>query len=69
MNLTPQDAVAKRQLRFERKNGEWKVNGVTWEDVEATGLTQLFANPVPFSVEQWTMVNESGDGSTPSTST
>ena len=60
MKLTPEDAVAKRQLRFERKNGEWKVNGVTWEDVEATGLKLLFANPVPFSVEQWTMVNESG---------
>ncbi len=60
MELTPAMAVAKRQLRFERQSGVWKVNGVTWEDVEATGLTQLFANPVPFSVEQWTMVNESG---------
>ncbi|HET7822277.1 MAG TPA: multicopper oxidase domain-containing protein [Ornithinibacter sp.] len=60
MSLTPAMAVAKRQLRFERQSGVWKVNGVTWEDVEATGFRLLFANPVPFSIEQWTMVNESG---------
>src|SRR6478735_2072029 len=60
MDLTPAMAVAKRQLRFERQSGVWKVNGVTWDDVEATGFTLLFANPKPFSVEQWTMVNESG---------
>ena len=60
MELTPAMAVAKRQLRFERQGGEWKVNGVTWDDVEATGFKLLFANPMPFKVEQWTMVNESG---------
>jgi len=60
MELTPAMAVAKRQLRFERQSGEWKVNGVTWDDVEATGFKLLFANPMPFKVEQWTMVNESG---------
>ncbi len=60
MTLTPAMAVAKRQLRFERKNGEWTVNGVTWHDVEDSGFKLLFANPAPFSVEQWTMVNESG---------
>ena len=60
MDLTPAMAVAKRQLRFERQSGEWTVNGVTWEDVEASGFTLLFANPMPFNVEQWTMVNESG---------
>ena len=38
----------------------WTINGVSWEDVEATGFKLLFANPAPFSVEQWTMVNESG---------
>ena len=60
MSLTPAMAVAKRQLRFERQGGVWKINGVTWEDVEASGFTLLFANPAPFSVEQWTLVNESG---------
>ena len=60
MSLTPAMAVAKRQLRFARRHGVWMVNGVTWEDVEASGFKLLFANPKPFSVEQWTMVNESG---------
>jgi len=60
MTLTPAMAVAKRELRFERKHGEWVVNGVTWEDVAASGLKLLFANPQPFTVEQWTLINESG---------
>jgi spore coat protein A len=60
MSLTPQMAVARRELRLERDHGEWTVNGVTWEDVEATGFTKLFGNPQPFQVEQWTMTNHSG---------
>jgi spore coat protein A len=60
MSLTPAMAVAKRELRFERDGDQWTVNGVTWEDVEASGFTRLFANPRPFSVEQWTFRNESG---------
>ena len=60
MSLTPQMAVAKRTLRFVRDGGQWTINGVTWEDVEASGFTKLFANPRPFSVEQWTLVNDSG---------
>ena len=60
MGLTPAMAVARRQLRFGRQHGVWMVNGVTWEDVEASGLTLLFANPREFSVEEWTLVNESG---------
>jgi len=60
LDLTPAMAVAKRTLRFERDGGEWTVNGVTWEDVEASGFTKLFANPAPFTVEQWTIINNSG---------
>jgi spore coat protein A len=60
MDLTPAMAVAKRELRFERDGGQWTVNGITWEDVEATGFTKLFANPRPFTVEQWTFTNTSG---------
>ena len=60
MDLTPAMAVAKRELRFERDGGQWTVNGVTWEDVEATGFKKLFANPQPFTVEQWTFTNDSG---------
>jgi spore coat protein A, manganese oxidase len=60
MDLTPAMAVAKRSLRFERDGGEWTINGVTWKEVEATGFTKLFANPQPFTVEQWTITNHSG---------
>ena len=60
MDLTPAMAVAKRELRFERDGGQWTVNGVTWEEVEVTGFTKLFANPAPFTVEQWTFINKSG---------
>lgn len=60
MSLTPAMAVAKRELRFERDHGQWTVNGVTWQDVEASGFTKLFANPQPFDVEQWTITNDSG---------
>ncbi len=60
MDLTPAMAVAKRTLRFERQHGQWVINGVTWQDVEASGFTKLFANPQPFTVEQWTFINDSG---------
>jgi spore coat protein A len=60
MDLTPEMAVAKRELRFERHGGQWTINGITWADVEATGFKLLFGNPQPFTVEQWTIINESG---------
>ena len=60
MSLTPEMAVAKRTLRVIRDGGQWTINGVTWEDVEASGFTKLFANPKPFDIEQWTIVNEAG---------
>lgn len=60
MSLTPQMATVKRQLRFERQNGQWSINGVLWDDVERSGFTKLFGNPQPFAVEQWTIINQSG---------
>jgi spore coat protein A len=60
MDLTPGMAVAKRELKFERDHGQWTVNGVTWQDVEATGFKELFGNPQPYDVEQWTITNDSG---------
>jgi spore coat protein A len=60
MELTPQMATVKRELRFERQGGEWVVNKTTWEDVEKTDFTLLAANPQPFAVEQWVLSNHSG---------
>lgn len=60
MKLTPDMAVAKRILRVRREHGEWTINGKTWEDVEKSNFTLLFANPQRNQVEQWTIVNDSG---------
>jgi FtsP/CotA-like multicopper oxidase with cupredoxin domain len=60
MKLTPDMAVAKRILRVKRQNGEWTINDETWEDVEASGFSRCFASTQPYSVEQWTITNESG---------
>jgi spore coat protein A len=58
--LTPDMAKVKRQLRVERKNGLWTVNGETWEDVEASNFQRVFANPKPYEVEIWELTNKSG---------
>ncbi|GAB16392.1 putative multicopper oxidase [Arthrobacter globiformis NBRC 12137] len=60
MSLTPEMAVAKRVLRVKRQGGEWTINEETWEDVERSGFTRCFAVPRRNSVEQWTIINESG---------
>lgn len=60
MDLTPDMAVAKRDLKLLRKNSQWTINGVTWDDVEKSGFTKLFSNPKPYDVEQWTIINASG---------
>ncbi len=60
MNLTPDMAKVKRELRVNRANGMWNINGVTWDDVQKSGFSKLFSNPNPYDVEQWTIVNASG---------
>jgi len=60
MSLTPAMVKAKRELRVSRVNGMWKINGVTWDDVQKSGFSKLFGNPRPYDVEQWTIINASG---------
>jgi spore coat protein A len=60
MDLKPEMAKARRRLRVERKHGLWTINGETWEDVEEGGFERVFANPQPYDVEIWDLVNESG---------
>ncbi|SEN61887.1 multicopper oxidase family protein [Cryobacterium sp. TMT1-3] len=60
MSLTPAMAKIKRNLKVEKINGVWKINGTTWADVAASRFTKLFANPQPYDVEQWTITNASG---------
>jgi len=60
MELTPDMARAKRELKVERVHGLWTISGVTWGDVERSGFTKLFGNPQPYDIEQWTITNASG---------
>ncbi|MGH3335543.1 MAG: multicopper oxidase family protein [Nocardioides sp.] len=54
MPLQEADAVRTRDFRFERSNGEWTVNSVTWED----GTVR--AHPAHDDVEIWRFINNSG---------
>jgi FtsP/CotA-like multicopper oxidase with cupredoxin domain len=60
MELTAAMSTATRQLRVERKDGLWTINGVTWTDIEKSGFTKVFANPQLNAVETWEIQNTSG---------
>lgn len=50
-----------RTFRFERSNGEWQVNGVTFADVK----NRILAKPQRGQVEIWELVNGGGGWSHP----
>ena len=60
MVVSEADAVITRQLRFVRANGQWTINGQTWDDVVRSGFSQVLASPVRDSVEIWELSNPSG---------
>ena len=60
MGLTAADATRTRQLRVQRTNGMWTINGRTWEDVIASNFELLVANPKLNSTEIWEIHNDSG---------
>ncbi len=65
MKLTPAMSVATRELRLERSNGAWAVNGTTWDHIIASDFQFVEATPVidpakGFVVETWNIVNKSG---------
>lgn len=60
MRLSAKDAVRRRTMRFERKNGLWTINGTTWDDVVASGFRQVLADPGLGDVEVWTLQNNAG---------
>jgi FtsP/CotA-like multicopper oxidase with cupredoxin domain len=60
MSLTPADALRTRNFRFERKNGEWTINGTTWADVINSDFQFTIANPGFNDVEIWELENPSG---------
>src|SRR3954470_15398651 len=60
MGLTEADAMRTRQMRFERGNGHWTVNGQTWEDVVNSGYELTVANPGFEDIEIWELQNPGG---------
>ncbi len=60
MALQPEDAVRTRKFLFHRTNGEWKINGKSWKDVESSGFQFTLANPQRGDVEIWEFDNPSG---------
>jgi hypothetical protein len=69
MGLTRADAVRDpekpdqplvRNIRFERKNSHWTVNGQTWEDVVNSDYKLTIANPGQNDVEIWELENPGG---------
>jgi len=59
--LPPARSTIDRSYKFERSNGEWQVNGVTWADVE----DRVIAKPERGSVERWELINSAGGWSHP----
>jgi FtsP/CotA-like multicopper oxidase with cupredoxin domain len=60
MNLATSQSVKTRELRVERSNSMWTINGRTWEDVIRSGYKEVAANPKLGDVEIWNLVNKSG---------
>jgi FtsP/CotA-like multicopper oxidase with cupredoxin domain len=60
MNLSQTSSTKVRNMRFERTNGLWAVNGQTWDDVIASGFKSVLGNPGLGDVEVWNLQNSSG---------
>jgi spore coat protein A, manganese oxidase len=60
MALEETPGLTERYLRFERENGHWTINGLTWQDVIDSGFQATVGNPELDAVEVWTLENKSG---------
>ena len=60
MGLTASMAVRQRHFKLERSNSMWTINGVTWDQVVASGYTRTLADVAPGSIEIWNWENSSG---------
>ena len=60
MPLKESDATGAAKLQVIRKNGQWTVNGKTWEDVIASDYKFTVANPKLNEVQIWELENPSG---------
>ena len=60
MKLQASDAVKTRRFEFKRDNGQWTINGTTWQDVVDSGFQFTLAQPRRGDVEIWQFENSSG---------
>ena len=60
MDLTQTSAMKVRNIRVERSNGLWTLNGQTWDDVINSGFKSVLANPNLGDTEVWDIQNNSG---------
>lgn len=61
MPYPPNKAGIDRSFRFERNNGQWQINGVTWSQID----NRIMAKPQRGSIEVWELENRSGGWSHP----
>ncbi|MDQ1647396.1 MAG: hypothetical protein QOJ50_3580 [Cryptosporangiaceae bacterium] len=60
MDLTPTPGIKTRKFAFVRKNGQWTINGITWQDVIDSGYERVWADPGLGDTEIWEFANTSG---------
>jgi FtsP/CotA-like multicopper oxidase with cupredoxin domain len=60
MGLTEADSMRTRHFDFERKGGNWTINGTTWDDVVNSDYQHVLANPGLNDCEIWELENRSG---------
>ena len=60
MSLKQTSGMKVRNIRVERTNGLWALNGQTWDDVMASGYKSVLANPNLGDTEVWDIQNKSG---------
>jgi FtsP/CotA-like multicopper oxidase with cupredoxin domain len=60
MGLTQTASMKVRNVRVERTNGLWALNGQTWDDVTASGFKSVLGNPNLGDTEVWNIENKSG---------
>ena len=60
MSLQPSQATRRRQLEMKKSDvtNQWSLNGRTWDDIEAGGFREVFANPDLNDIEIWDLDND-----------
>ncbi|HET9871159.1 MAG TPA: multicopper oxidase domain-containing protein, partial [Propionibacteriaceae bacterium] len=60
MTLTAPKNVKVRNIRVQRTNGQWSLNGQSWQQVIDSGYKTVLANPGLGDTEIWEIENSSG---------